>query len=283
MLRAWLLRDLLSSGDFPASKQETLMFRRQFAARAATLCGLLAAVVYFFLGLSLTIGFSRWDPYMRINWQNYLDSVRTSFGADFLTHSFLAFVALGTLLFFLALGARLYPVHPTSTVSGLVFLSIPVVLLAIYNVWLAFGHDLVLLRYRSTSDEALRQTFEHLYQAGFLGTPVLSAVMAYFAIAGFLLLGFAFVGRPTGRALSLWSWLSAAGLVFAVLALGYGYDRTFGANQMPRTLMTWGHLGLWVLPSVTLGLCASWLWQNRTAEAERAEPQPTQPPLPKAA
>jgi hypothetical protein len=259
------------------------MFRKQFAVRAVSLCGFLAAVTMFLMGLSLTIGFSRWDPYMRVDWPQFLGSVRTAFGAAFFTHSFLAFVAMGALVFLLAVGTRTYAAHPTSTVTGLGFLSIPVLLLALYNVWLAFGHDLVLLRYRSTPDEALRQTFQQLYQAGFLALPVISAFMAYFAIVGFALLGYAFFRREGGTGLSWWCWLSAAGLAFAVLALGYGYDRTFGVNQMPRTLMGWGQLGLWVLPSVTLGLCASWLWQQPAMVAGQAGLEPAQPPLDKAA
>ena len=259
------------------------MFRKPFAVQAASLCGFVAAVTMFLMGLGLTIGFSRWDPYRPVNWQEFLSSVPTSFGADFFTHSFLAFVAMGALVFLLALGTRAYPAHPTSTVTGLGFLSIPVLLLALYNVWLAFGHNLVLLRYRTTPDEALRQTLQQLYQAGFLAIPVISAFMAYFAIAGFALLGYAFVRREGVGALSWWCWCSAAALAFAVLALGYGYDRTFGANQMPRTLMAWGQLGLWVLPSVTLALCASWLWQQTAMVIEPAEPQPAQPPLHKAA
>ena len=39
-----------------------------------------------------------------------------------------------------------------------------------------------------------------------------------------------------------WCWLSASGILFAVFALGYGYDRTFAANQFPRTLMIWSRL-----------------------------------------
>jgi hypothetical protein len=259
------------------------MFRKQFAVQAASLCGFLAAVTMFLMGLGLSLGFSRWDPYMPVNWPQFMASVQTAFGVAFFTHSFLAFVAMGSLIFLLALGTRTYAAHPTSTVTGLGFLSIPVLLLALYNVWLAFGHDLVVLRYRSTTDEALRQTLQQLYQAGFLAIPVISAFMAYFAIAGFALLGYAFVRREGLGALSWWCWSSATGLAFAVLALGYGYDRTFGTNQMPHTLMAAGHLGLWVLPSVTLGLCASWLWQQPARVAGEAELEVAQSPLDKAA
>ena len=48
------------------------MFRKQFAVQAASLCGFLAAATMFLMGLSLTIGFTRWDPYMRVDWQQFL-------------------------------------------------------------------------------------------------------------------------------------------------------------------------------------------------------------------
>jgi hypothetical protein len=272
----WPLRKSLPIQDFP-DKQEALMFRSRWAAQGASWCGFLAAFVFFVLGFSLTLGVSRWDPYMEIDWAGVLESANTVFGAQFFLHSFLAFAGMATAVFFAGLAARLYAVHPTSATGGAAFLSIATLLLAVYNVWLAFGHDLVLLRYRSTSDEALRQTFQHLYQAGYLGTPVLAAVMAYFAIPGFLLLGRAFRGRRDAGSLWFWCWASAATLVFGVLALGYGYDRTFGANQMPRTLMIWGNLALWVFPTVTTALGASWLWREGIAQGERSRPRAEKP------
>ena len=100
---------------------------------------------------------------------------------------------------------------------------------------------------------------------------MIAALLACFAIPGFALLGIAFRGRNENwMAVCPWCWLSAAGLLVAVFALGYGYDRTFAANQFPRTLMIWSHLGLWVLPSITLAICAAWLRREASMTAQKA-------------
>ncbi|MBI3667892.1 MAG: hypothetical protein HY236_16950 [Acidobacteria bacterium] len=259
------------------------MFRKTRALSLASLCGFLAAAVFFVIGLYRTIHFSNWQPYATIDWQTFLTQQRPNFGGDFFTHSFLGVVSMAALVFLLALATRTYRLHPTSTVAGAGFLGLGTALMAAYSVWLAFGHDTILLRYSSTQDEALRQTYQHLYQAGFLDAPVISALLAYFAIPGFVFLGLAFWGRKDGRLpLWPWCWASAASLLFAVLTLGYGYDRTFGASQFPRTLMIWGHVGLWLLPTITLALCAYWLLQPEAA-AMKQQSAETEPPAIKAA
>ncbi len=251
------------------------MFRQPLALRAASLCGLVAAVAFFVIGWNLTARFGRWDPYAAVDWQQMMTSAPVNFGADFFLHSFIALAAMAALFFFLALGARLYRGHPTSTVTGLGFLGLAVGVLTIYNVWAAFGKDLVVLRYRSTSDEALRQTLQHLYQAGFLDVPVITGIMAYFALVGFIFLGNAFRGQGSGRVTTAGCWLSAAGLLFAVLALSYGYDRMFAASEFHRTLMMAGQVGLWLLPSITIAWSAAWLWLATGVPVSGAEAPPS--------
>ena len=252
------------------------MFRKSGALFLASLCGFAAALVFFLVGLVQTIQFSRWDPYLKFDWQRLIGSAQPSFPSDFFAHSFLGLVSFGALVFLLALATRLYELHPTSTVAGAGFLGLGFVVMAAYSVWLAFGNDLLLARYKSTQDEVLRQTFQQVYQAGILDLPVISGLLACFAIPGFLLLGNAFRGR-TDKFIPVWPWccVSAASLLFSVLALGYGYDRTFVAGRFPRTLMIWGQLGLWVLPTVTFGLCAAWLrWGATAAERLVAKAEP---------
>jgi hypothetical protein len=256
------------------------MFRKPFATRAASLCGLVASVAFFIAGIRLTLSFGRWDPYARIDWQQFMDTLRPSFGADFFLHSFMALVAMGALFFLLALGTRTSSVHPTSTAMGVGFLGLPMVLMTLYSVWQAFGKDLVMQRYHSTQDEAFRQTLQHLFQVGYLDTPVLLGMMAYFSIVGFAFLGNAF-RREGGLPLALACWLSALTLLAGVLVLGYGYDRIFTVKQFPRTLMTWGHLGIWVIPTITLAICSAWLWLAPTVTAAKVEEAP--PSMPKAA
>jgi hypothetical protein len=258
------------------------MFRKSRSLSLGSLCGFLAAVVFFLVGLTVTVHFSRWDPYMKVDWQGFLASLHPNFAGDFILYSFLFDVCIAALFFLLALGSRLYMTHPTSTVAGLGCLGVGVVIAAIYSVWMAFGQAMVLMRYQSTQDEALRQTFQHLYQAGFLDIPVISMLIAYFGFWGFVFLGNAFRNRDDGSGwLTGWCWVSAASFLWAILVLSYGYDRTFSMNQFHRTLMMWGQLGLWVLPTITMGLCAGWIWPQRTAmEQPSAE---TQPPAAKAA
>lgn len=282
MFLAWPLRlPFLGLEEFPEQK-EVRMFRKPRVLWMASLCGLVAAVVFFVIGLVHTVRFNRWNPYMTINWDEFLASVSPNFGADFFLHSFVFLIALVALVFLLALGSRTYQLHPTSTVTGVGFLGMAMVVVAVYNIWLAFGQDMVLLRYRSTQDQALRQTFQHLYQAGFLDTPVISAVVAYFAIPGFVFLGMAFWGRKDGW-LSMWPWcwVTAAVLLCSMMTLGYGYERTFAANQFPRSLMMWSHVGLWLLPTITMALCAFWLQREETIAREK--PSAEAPPLEKAA
>ncbi len=258
------------------------MFRKPRALWMASLCGFVAAVVFFVIGLVHTVSLSRWNPYMTINWDEFLASIHPDFGAGFFLHSFVVLVALAAMVFLLALGSRTYQKHPTSTATGVGFLGIAMAVVGVYNIWLAFGQDMVLLRYHSTQDQALRQTLQHLYQAGFLDTPVISAVVGYFAIPGFLFLGMAFWGRQDSRLqLWLWCWMSAAVLLCSLLSIGYGYDRTFGANQFPRSLMMWSHVGLWLFPTITTALLAFWL-QGEVAAA-REQPRTEAPPLEKAA
>lgn len=244
------------------------MFRKTRGLWAAVVCGFLASVVFFIIGIAETVRFSRWDPYKVTDWQSLLSSMHLNFWGTWVLHSFLFDVCIAALFFFLALGSQIYDMHPASTVAGLGFLSVPLTLMAIRNVWLAVGQNAMLLRYQSTADTALRQTFQTFYQANLFGVPILSALIAYFGFWGFLFLGYAFRGRrETRMGLWGWCWLSALSLLWAIVSLSFGYYRTFRQNAFPRTLMIWGDLGVWVLPSITLALCAAWLYQRGKALA----------------
>lgn len=252
------------------------MFRKSRGLWWAGLCGWVAAIVFFIMGIVETVRFSRWDPFAKIDWQSLLSSLHPSFGGQFVLHSFLFIVCLGALIFLLGMGARTYDAHPTSTVIGLGFLSIPLVLTALYNVWLAGARGILLLRYQGTQDMAVRQGIQHLFQTGALYTPLLWAMFAYFGFWGFVFLGNAFRGHSeVGLQMTPWCWVSALTLLWSVFTLAFGYAHMFAASSVPRALMIWGDLGLWVLPTITMALGASWLWLQPKAAAQpgmRIEP-----------
>ncbi len=246
------------------------MFRDSRPVRFASLCGWLTAIVFFIVGLVETLRFTRWNPYAKTDWSAMLSSLQPRAGGDFVLHSFIFCVCLAGLFFLLALGSRIYQTHPTTTVTGLGFLGVPLVLMGIYNVWLAFGHDMLVLQYQRTQETGL----QYLYQAGLFGLPYMAALVAYFGFWGFVFLGYAFGAQRRALGLRGWCWASAAGLIWSIVVSFYGYHQIYAANFFPRTLMIFGDLGLWILPTITLAISASWLWtQSRLAMVQPVRPE----------
>ena len=235
------------------------MFRDSRAVWLATVCGWVAAVVYFIIGWSETISFSRWEPAGSV--KSMLAAMHSNVAGNLVLYSFIFIVSLGALFFLLALGSRLYAGHPTSTVTGLSFLAIPFGLMALSSVWLALGRDFVLLQYQKTQSTAL----ESVLARSAFGIPFMSALIAYFGFWGFVFLGNAFRAQKDSWGLTPWCWISALGFLWSILVLAYGYDQIYAAGEFPRALMIWGDLGIWILPTITMAISASWFWVHSNA------------------
>src|SRR5689334_8075213 len=118
------------------------MFRNSRALNLAVFTGWVGAIVFFIMGLTETIRagdyLSRVASATAAMPERTMPIATATGPAMFVLHGFIFTVCLGALFYLLALGSRMYSVHPTSTVTGLAFLSVPITLMAIHEAWLAF-------------------------------------------------------------------------------------------------------------------------------------------------